>query len=65
VLLMVFYSVIVILFLKLVRLAAGTQVKWNRLDGHILASSHMDSVLIWDRRVCIITLFIGISLPTG
>ncbi|EMD32397.1 hypothetical protein CERSUDRAFT_126817 [Gelatoporia subvermispora B] len=30
--------------------SAGTQVKWNRLDGNILASSHLDTVLIWDRR---------------
>ncbi|KAI0316197.1 hypothetical protein OF83DRAFT_1196593 [Amylostereum chailletii] len=29
---------------------AGTQVKWNRQDGHLLASSHMNEVLIWDRR---------------
>ncbi|KAJ4472627.1 hypothetical protein J3R30DRAFT_3708599 [Lentinula aciculospora] len=28
----------------------GTQVKWNRQDSHILASSHADKVLIWDRR---------------
>ncbi|KAI0827210.1 hypothetical protein BC628DRAFT_1371452 [Trametes gibbosa] len=28
----------------------GTQVKWNRVDGNILASSHSDEVLIWDRR---------------
>ena len=32
-------------------LAGGTQVKWNRLDGNILASSHLNEVLIWDRRV--------------
>lgn len=31
--------------------AGGTQVKWNRNDGNILASSHLDEVLIWDRRV--------------
>lgn len=31
--------------------AAGTQVKWNRIDGNILASSHSNQVLIWDRRV--------------
>ena len=31
--------------------AGGTQVKWNRKDGNILASSHLDEVLIWDRRV--------------
>ncbi|KAF8265297.1 hypothetical protein EI94DRAFT_1736236 [Lactarius quietus] len=24
--------------------------KWNRLDGNILASSHLNEVLIWDRR---------------
>ncbi|KAI5119541.1 hypothetical protein M0805_008527 [Coniferiporia weirii] len=30
--------------------AGGTQVKWNRKDGNILASSHLDEVLIWDRR---------------
>ncbi|KAI0746476.1 hypothetical protein C8Q80DRAFT_1320359 [Daedaleopsis nitida] len=29
---------------------AGTQVKWNRVDGNILASSHSNGVLIWDRR---------------
>ncbi|EIW56116.1 uncharacterized protein TRAVEDRAFT_50605 [Trametes versicolor FP-101664 SS1] len=28
----------------------GTQVKWNRVDGNILASSHSNEVLIWDRR---------------
>ncbi|KAJ3812903.1 hypothetical protein F5876DRAFT_36386 [Lentinula aff. lateritia] len=28
----------------------GTQVKWNRQNSHILASSHADKVLIWDRR---------------
>ncbi|KAJ3839635.1 hypothetical protein F5878DRAFT_109415 [Lentinula raphanica] len=28
----------------------GTQVKWNRQNPHILASSHADEVLIWDRR---------------
>ncbi|KAI0763928.1 hypothetical protein BD413DRAFT_197550 [Trametes elegans] len=28
----------------------GTQVKWNRIDGNILASSHSNEVLIWDRR---------------
>ncbi|KAI0718425.1 hypothetical protein C8T65DRAFT_570731 [Cerioporus squamosus] len=28
----------------------GTQVKWNRVDGNILASSHASEVLIWDRR---------------
>jgi hypothetical protein len=30
--------------------ASGTQVKWNRQNPNILASSHSDSVLIWDRR---------------
>ncbi|TCD66873.1 hypothetical protein EIP91_000771 [Steccherinum ochraceum] len=30
--------------------AGGTQVKWNRQDGNILASSHANEVLIWDRR---------------
>ncbi|KAI6121184.1 hypothetical protein F5141DRAFT_1257710 [Pisolithus sp. B1] len=30
--------------------AGGTQVKWNRQDENVLASSHMDEVLIWDRR---------------
>lgn len=30
--------------------AGGTQVKWNRQDADVLASSHMDEVLIWDRR---------------
>ncbi|KAF5346263.1 hypothetical protein D9756_011276 [Leucocoprinus leucothites] len=30
--------------------AGGTQVKWNRKDGNILASSHANEVLIWDRR---------------
>ncbi|KAG6900566.1 hypothetical protein C0993_008720 [Termitomyces sp. T159_Od127] len=30
--------------------AGGTQVKWNRQDANILASSHADEVLIWDRR---------------
>ncbi|TFK47373.1 hypothetical protein OE88DRAFT_1811180 [Heliocybe sulcata] len=29
---------------------AGTQVKWNRQDPHVLASSHGSEVLIWDRR---------------
>ncbi|KAH9914175.1 uncharacterized protein BXZ73DRAFT_92835 [Epithele typhae] len=28
----------------------GTQVKWNRVDGNLLASSHSNKVLIWDRR---------------
>ncbi|KAG9311306.1 WD40-repeat-containing domain protein [Chiua virens] len=31
-------------------MAGGTQVKWNRQDPNVLASSHMDEVLIWDRR---------------
>ncbi|PPQ65609.1 hypothetical protein CVT24_011818 [Panaeolus cyanescens] len=30
--------------------AGGTQVKWNRQDGNLLASSHAKEVLIWDRR---------------
>ncbi|KAJ7050532.1 hypothetical protein C8F01DRAFT_683078 [Mycena amicta] len=30
--------------------AGGTQVKWNRQDPHVLASSHGGEVLIWDRR---------------
>ncbi|KAG6372963.1 hypothetical protein JVT61DRAFT_7009 [Boletus reticuloceps] len=30
--------------------SAGTQVKWNRQDPNVLASSHTDEVLIWDRR---------------
>ncbi|KAJ7292557.1 hypothetical protein C8J57DRAFT_1490063 [Mycena rebaudengoi] len=30
--------------------SGGTQVKWNRQDPHILASSHAGEVLIWDRR---------------
>ncbi|OAX43953.1 hypothetical protein K503DRAFT_730449 [Rhizopogon vinicolor AM-OR11-026] len=30
--------------------AGGTQVKWNRQDANVLASSHMNEVLIWDRR---------------
>ncbi|KAI0689793.1 hypothetical protein BC835DRAFT_1367485 [Cytidiella melzeri] len=30
--------------------AGATQVKWNRQDGNLLASSHMNEVLIWDRR---------------
>jgi hypothetical protein len=32
-------------------IAGGTQVKWNRQDPHVLASSHLNEVLIWDRRV--------------
>jgi hypothetical protein len=31
--------------------AGGTQVKWNYQDGNLLASSHSNEVLIWDRRV--------------
>ncbi|TDL20252.1 WD40 repeat-like protein [Rickenella mellea] len=30
--------------------AGGTQIKWNRQDQHILASSHLNEVLVWDRR---------------
>ncbi|KAF8972462.1 hypothetical protein BDZ97DRAFT_1781105 [Flammula alnicola] len=30
--------------------AGGTQVKWNHQDGNLLASSHSNEVLIWDRR---------------
>ncbi|KAK7061016.1 hypothetical protein VNI00_000751 [Paramarasmius palmivorus] len=30
--------------------APGTQVKWNKRDANILASSHGNEVLIWDRR---------------
>ncbi|KAJ7029772.1 hypothetical protein C8F04DRAFT_1115839 [Mycena alexandri] len=30
--------------------AGGTQVKWNRQDPHLLASSHAGEVLVWDRR---------------
>ncbi|EJT99661.1 hypothetical protein DACRYDRAFT_117853 [Dacryopinax primogenitus] len=30
--------------------ASATQVKWNRQDEHLLASSHDNYVLIWDRR---------------
>ena len=36
--------------------AGGTQVKWNRQDPNVLASSHMDEVLIWDRRVSLLVL---------
>ena len=35
-----------------ISLEAATQVKWNRQNEHILASSHANNVLIWDRRVC-------------
>jgi hypothetical protein len=38
--------------------AGGTQVKWNRLDGNILASSHLNEVLIWDRRVSVSLSFL-------
>lgn len=31
--------------------AGGTQVKWNRQNKDVLASSHMNEVLVWDRRV--------------
>lgn len=31
-------------------LSGGTHVKFNRMDEHILASSHMNQVMIWDRR---------------
>ncbi|KAK1232910.1 hypothetical protein PQX77_003923 [Marasmius sp. AFHP31] len=31
-------------------LSPGTQVKWNKRDPNILASSHANEVLIWDRR---------------
>ncbi|KAL0575974.1 hypothetical protein V5O48_006008 [Marasmius crinis-equi] len=31
-------------------LSPGTQVKWNKQDSNILASSHANEVLIWDRR---------------
>ncbi|KAF8629004.1 hypothetical protein AX17_005860 [Amanita inopinata Kibby_2008] len=30
--------------------SGGTQVKWNRQDANILASSHGNEVYIWDRR---------------
>ncbi|KZT54266.1 hypothetical protein CALCODRAFT_473689 [Calocera cornea HHB12733] len=30
--------------------ASATQVKWNRQDEHLLASSHDNYALIWDRR---------------
>ncbi|KAG9021212.1 hypothetical protein FS837_007474, partial [Tulasnella sp. UAMH 9824] len=30
--------------------APATQVKWNRRDEHLIASSHDDKVLIWDKR---------------
>ena len=39
------------LFVHLINLAGATQVKWNRQDAHLLASSHDDRVLIWDNRV--------------
>ncbi|KAF8907725.1 hypothetical protein CPB84DRAFT_1813522 [Gymnopilus junonius] len=31
--------------------AGGTQVKWNYQDPNLLASSHSNEVLIWDRRI--------------
>lgn len=31
--------------------SGATQVKWNRMDPHVLASSHDSRVLIWDDRV--------------
>ena len=37
--------------IDMMTIAGGTQVKWNRQDGNILASSHSDEVYIWDRRV--------------
>ncbi|GBE79383.1 hypothetical protein SCP_0205810 [Sparassis crispa] len=30
--------------------SGGTQVKWNRQDGNLLASSHLNEVFLWDRR---------------
>ncbi|KAJ3517825.1 hypothetical protein NLJ89_g245 [Agrocybe chaxingu] len=30
--------------------AGGTQVKWNRKDGNLIASANANEVLIWDRR---------------
>ncbi|KAH9843960.1 uncharacterized protein C8Q71DRAFT_21868 [Rhodofomes roseus] len=30
--------------------SGGTQVKWNRQDSNLLASSHQNEVLLWDRR---------------
>lgn len=38
-------------------------MKWNRQDPNVLASSHMNEVLIWDRRVCRLcyTIFWGLS----
>ena len=32
-------------------IAGATQVKWNRHDENILASSHGNTLLIWDQRV--------------
>jgi len=29
----------------------ATQVKWNRRNSHLLASSHAGEVLVWDERV--------------
>lgn len=40
----------------IVLIAGGTQVKWNRRDANVLASSHMNEVLIWDRRVSVFEL---------
>lgn len=43
-----------ILLLRLLLITAlsdgGTQVKFNRRDENVLASSHMNEVHIWDRR---------------
>ena len=41
-------------------------MKWNRKDGNILASSHLDEVLFWDRRVSSfssILMHSGLSQP--
>lgn len=46
------YTFLSLICLLIHALAGGTQVKWNRQDANILASSHADEVLIWDRRVC-------------
>ena len=35
----------------------ATQVKWNRREPHILASSHDNAVLIWDDRVSLHSSF--------
>ena len=41
--------------------AGGTQVKWNRQNKDVLASSHMNEILVWDRRVsatsCLLVAF--------